>query len=64
MAKEKVEATSQALAPVRIWIIAMLTYHETLKEVNPLRAKAAEMTAELDIVNAELAAKLAMLKEV
>jgi hypothetical protein len=35
---------------VRIWILAMITYHEVLKIVNPKRAIAAEMGAKLAIV--------------
>mmetsp|Transcript_61817 Transcript_61817/g.85171 ORF Transcript_61817/g.85171 Transcript_61817/m.85171 type:complete len:97 (+) Transcript_61817:2230-2520(+) len=38
----------------------MITYHETLKIVNPLREKAAEMGAKLSVVQANLAEKRAM----
>jgi hypothetical protein len=47
------------LAPVRVWVIAMTTYHETLKIVNPKRAIVAEMTTKLDIVMKSLNEKRA-----
>lgn len=37
MAQDRISSVSQALAPVRVWIVAMLKYNETLKIVNPLR---------------------------
>lgn len=55
---------SQSLVPVRIWIVAMLKYHETLKIVNPLREQAAEKGKELAIVEAALAEKRAKVKEI
>jgi dynein heavy chain len=38
---------SQALVPIRVWIFAMIKYHETLKVVNPMRAIAKEKGEEL-----------------
>jgi len=58
--EKKVESASKALVPVRVWVVAMITYHETLKIVNPLREKAAEMGAKLSVVQANLAEKRAM----
>lgn len=52
VSEKKVQVASQALLPVRIWIAAMIKYHEVLKVVNPKRAVAAEMTAKLEIVQA------------
>lgn len=64
MATEKISAVSLALAPVRVWIVAMLKYHETLKVVNPLRAQAAEMGEKLAVVQAALAEKRAKVKAI
>lgn len=52
VSEKKVQVASQALLPVRIWIAAMIKYHEVLKVVNPKRAIAAEMSAKLDVVQA------------
>ena len=64
MAQDKITAVSQALAPVRVWIVAMLKYHETLKVVNPLREQAAEMGEKLAVVQAALAEKRAKVKAI
>lgn len=64
MAVEKIYAVSQALAPVRIWIVAMLKYHETLKIVNPLREQARVMGEKLAVVQANLAEKRAKVKAI
>ena len=64
MAQDKISAVSQALAPVRVWIVAMLKYHETLKVVNPLREQAAEMGEKLAVVQAALAEKRAKVKAI
>jgi hypothetical protein len=56
---ERVGKASSALKNVRVWIVAMLTYFKTLKIVNPMREKAAEMNAKLKIVMADLNVKLA-----
>jgi dynein heavy chain len=64
MAADKITAVSLALAPVRVWIVAMLKYHETLKIVNPLREKAAEMGEKLAVVQAALAEKRAKVKAI
>jgi hypothetical protein len=50
----KIKSASQDLIPVKTWVKAMITYHETLKIVNPKRALAAEKDAELKIVMAKL----------
>lgn len=50
----KIKSASQDLIPVKIWVNAMVTYHETLKIVNPKRALAAQKTEELKIVMAKL----------
>ena len=50
LSEKKVANASGALVAVRIWILAMITYHEVLKIVNPKRAIAAEMGAKLAIV--------------
>ena len=50
LAEAKVLAASKALVPIRIWVVAMITYHETLKIVNPLRSQAAEMGGKLAVV--------------
>ena len=50
MAADRITAVSQALAPVRIWIVAMLKYHETLKVVDPLREQARTMGEKLAVV--------------
>jgi plasmid maintenance system antidote protein VapI len=42
-----------------MWANAMVTYHEVLKIVNPKRAIAAEMSAKLDKVMANLNEKRA-----
>ena len=64
MAEERIKSVSQALVPVRIWITAMLKYHETLKIVNPLRIQAKEMGEKLAIVQAALAEKRASVKAI
>jgi dynein heavy chain len=42
---------------VRVWIVAMLTYYETLKIVNPMRETARVMTDKLNVVMAALKVK-------
>lgn len=64
MATEKISAVSLALVPVRIWITAMLKYHETLKIVNPLREQAKVMGEKLAVVQAALAEKRAKVKAI
>lgn len=61
---EQVRKASKALVAVHTWCNAMITYHETLKIVNPKRALAAEMGVKLEKVRANLAEKRAILKEV
>ncbi len=64
LSEKKVANASSALVAVRIWILAMITYHEVLKIVNPKRAIAAEMGAKLAIVQANLAEKQAKVREI
>jgi len=64
MEEAKIKNISSALLPVRIWIVAMLQYHETLKIVNPLREQAAEMGEKLAIVQAALSEKRAKVKAI
>jgi len=64
MSEKKVKSASAALANVRVWIVAMVTYFSTLKIVNPMRETAKEMNAKLKIVMAELDIKLAEVAEI
>lgn len=57
MAEAKVKNASSALLYVRVWVVAMITYYETLKVVNPLRAEASAMDEKLKIVQDALAVK-------
>ena len=59
MSEAKVKNASGALVTVRLWIMAMITYHEVLKIVNPKRAIVAEMTTKLDVVMKNLNEKRA-----
>ena len=59
LSEAKVKNASGALVTVRLWICAMVTYHEVLKIVNPKRAIAAEMTAKLEVVMKNLNEKRA-----
>jgi dynein heavy chain len=52
------------LVAVRLWVNAMITYHEVLKIVNPKRAIAAEMTAKLEVVMKNLNEKRAVVKAI
>jgi len=64
MAEAKVKSASGALVTVRLWLCAMITYHEVLLIVNPKRAIAAEMSAKLDVVMANLNEKRAQVKAI
>lgn len=64
LSEAKVKSASGALVAVRIWVLAIVTYHEVLKIVNPKRAIAAEMTAKLDIVMSALNEKRATVKAI
>jgi len=57
MSEKKVGNASKALMNVRVWIVAMLTYYETLKIVNPMRETARVMTDRLNVVMAALKVK-------
>ena len=56
---ERIGKVSAALVPVRVWIFAMIKYHETLKIVNPMRETAKVMGEKLAKVQAVLAEKQA-----
>lgn len=64
LSEAKIKSASGALVAVRVWILAMITYHEVLKIVNPKRAIAAEMGAKLAIVQAALAEKQAKVRAI
>jgi dynein heavy chain len=64
LTEAKIKNASGALVSVRIWVIAMITYHEVLKIVNPKRALAAEMGAKLEIVMKNLNEKRAQVKAI
>jgi len=64
MSEKRVENASKALVAVRIWINAMITYHETLKIVNPMRETARVMTEKLSVVMGALAEKQAKVKAI
>jgi dynein heavy chain len=64
MHPDRVRNASAALVTVRLWIAAMITYHEVLLIVNPKRAIAAEMGAKLDVVMANLNEKRAQVKAI
>lgn len=64
MSEGKVKNASNALVAVRIWIDAMIIYHETLKIVGPMRETARVMTEKLNVVMAALAEKQAQMKEI
>jgi dynein heavy chain len=59
MSEAKIKNASSALVAVRIWIKAMITYHDVLKIVNPKRKIVAEKTTLLEKVMTELNAKIA-----
>jgi len=64
LSEKKVQSASGALVAVRVWILAMITYHEVLKIVNPKRAIAAEMGGKLAIVQANLNEKQQKVREI
>jgi dynein heavy chain len=59
MSEAKVKSASGALVTVRLWINAMITYHEVLKVVNPKREIVKEMSAKLEVVMKNLNEKRA-----
>ena len=59
MDEKTIIGVSKALAPVRVWIEAMIKYHDTLKIVNPMRETARVMGEKLAVVQAALAEKMA-----
>lgn len=64
MSEKKVASASGALVAVRVWVEAMIKYHEVLKIVNPKRAIAQEMGAKLAVVQANLNEKRRKVKEI
>ena len=64
LSEASIKKASQALVAVRLWAMAMITYHKVLKIVNPKRAVAAEMTAKLEVVMKNLNEKRAKVKEI
>jgi dynein heavy chain, axonemal len=64
MSEKKVASASGALVAVRIWVEAMIKYHEVLKIVNPKRAIAKEMGDKLAIVQANLNEKRQKVREI
>lgn len=64
MSEKKVANASGALVAVRIWVEAMIKYHEVLKIVNPKKAIAAEMGEKLAIVQSNLNEKRRKVKEI
>jgi len=64
MSEAKIKNASVALVAVRIWIKAMITYHDVLKIVNPNRKIASEKTIQLELVMGELNKKIAEVKAI
>jgi len=64
MSEQKVASASAALVAVRIWVEAMIKYHEVLKIVNPKRAVAKEMSDKLAVVQANLNEKRQKVREI
>jgi dynein heavy chain len=64
MEEAKVKSASGALVGVRIWVAAMIKYHEVLKVVNPMREIARIKGAELAEVQAIVARKNAEVKAI
>ena len=64
MSEKKVANASGALSAVRIWVVAMIQYHEVLKIVNPKRAIASEMGEKLAIVQGNLNEKRKKVKDI
>ena len=62
--EKAIAKVSAALVPIRIWIFAMIKYHETLKIVNPMRETAKVMGEKLAKVQAVLAEKQAKVKKI
>ena len=64
MSEKKVANASGALVAVRIWVEAMIKYHEVLKIVNPKKAIAEEMGQKLAIVQSNLNEKRQKVREI
>jgi len=64
MTEARVKGASQDLLPVRIWVKAMIKYHEVLKIVNPMRETARIMDEKLKVVMAALKVKEDELQEI
>lgn len=64
MSEKRVANASGALVAVRVWVEAMIKYHEVLKIVNPKRAIVKEMGDKLAIVQANLNEKRQKVREI
>lgn len=64
MTEVRIKAASQDLLPVRVWVKAMIKYHEVLKIVNPMRETARVMGEKLNVVMSSLAEKQRMVREI
>lgn len=64
MSEERIKNASKDLLPVRVWVKAMIKYHEVLKIVNPMRETARVMKEKLDVVLSALAEKQRMVREI
>ena len=64
MSEKRVANASGALVAVRIWVEAMIKYHEVLKIVNPKKAIAKEMADKLEIVQSNLNEKRQKVREI
>mmetsp|Transcript_44339 Transcript_44339/g.86753 ORF Transcript_44339/g.86753 Transcript_44339/m.86753 type:complete len:4144 (+) Transcript_44339:98-12529(+) len=61
---EKMKSVSVAASSLCAWVCAMVIYSEVAKEVEPKKARVAEMNALLEAANAKLAEKQSQLQEV
>lgn len=61
---DAIKNASDALVGICKWAEAMCSYYDLLKQVNPKRAKVAEMTVMLEKVQVELTIKRKMLADV
>ena len=64
MQESRIEKASKDLLPVRVWVVAMLKYHQVLKIVNPMRETARVMGEKLDVVMTALREKQAKVKAI
>jgi dynein heavy chain len=64
MSENSIGRASKDLLPVRVWVTAMLKYHQVLKIVNPMRETARVMGEKLDVVMTALREKQAKVKAI